>query len=200
MKVKNSNPIGLLATIDPETIDPIIHAYLQINHLKQLYRQGWLREGRKIPEHQCESVADHCFGTIVLALLVIAKHQLAVDVGKVIIMIAVHEFGEVHDGDKTPYDNVSPDVRHTQEAASFREVLRYLPEATIYMDLWEEMEIGATAEAQLVRQLDALEAALQAFIYEGQHPTDVAEFFPYTRKKLRLPYLIELLEALQRHR
>lgn len=200
MKVKNENPITLLAGVDFQTVNPILLAYLQINHLKQLYRQGWLREGRKIPEHQCESVADHCFGAIVLALLVIAKHQLTVDVGKVVIMIAVHEFGEVYDGDKTPHDNVSPDVRYTQEVAGFRKILESLPEAQIYMDLWEEMEAGITAEAQLVRQLDALEAALQAFIYEGQHPTDVAEFFPYTRNKLRLPCLIELWEDLQRHR
>lgn len=200
MKVKNENPLSLFAEVNLQTVSPVLLAYLQINQLKQLYRQGWLREGREIPEHQCESVADHCFGAIVLALLVIAKHQLTVDVGKVVIMIAVHEFGEVYDGDKTPYDNVSPDVRYAQEAASFRKILESLPEAKIYMGLWEEMEAGITAEAQLVRQLDPLEAALQALIYERQHSKDLEEFFPYTRKKLQLPYLLEILDAAEQYR
>ena len=36
---------------------PIIEVFYEFNHLKSLYRQGWLRTG--IPKEQCETVAEH---------------------------------------------------------------------------------------------------------------------------------------------
>ncbi len=47
---------------------PLIQAYFELNHLKQLYRQGWLRVG--IPPERCESVAEHSLGVALLCLFI----------------------------------------------------------------------------------------------------------------------------------
>ena len=87
---KNRNPAEVLPK---KAVDPIIEVYFQINHLKQLYRRGWLRDNR-VSEAQCESVADHCFGMMILAILVIDRFSIRVDLLKVARMIVLHELGE----------------------------------------------------------------------------------------------------------
>ena len=42
METKGPAPRSLLAA---EAFRPVLDAYVQINQLKQLYRQGWLRRG-----------------------------------------------------------------------------------------------------------------------------------------------------------
>ena len=61
MQTKSSSPVGHIAG---RTALPIIEAYFEINHLKGLLRQGWLRCG--VEPAQCESVAEHSFGVAML--------------------------------------------------------------------------------------------------------------------------------------
>ncbi len=63
METKASIPVAQLSA---RCLLPLIEAYFEFNHLKQLYRQGWLRHG--VPHTQCESVAEHTFGVALLAL------------------------------------------------------------------------------------------------------------------------------------
>src|SRR5262249_12679246 len=55
----------------------ILSAYFEWNHLKQLYRQGWLRRG--VPPARCESVAEHSFGVALLAMLLSQSHRPPLD-------------------------------------------------------------------------------------------------------------------------
>jgi putative hydrolase of HD superfamily len=146
---------------------PLLAAYVEINHLKQLYRQGWLRAG--IPREQCESVADHVFAMAMLAWLVI-DGGLAPQVNreKVLRMVLVHELGEIYTGDITPVDHVPPEKKHQLELDGLERVADKLPAGFDFLELWEEFEAGASEEARLVRQLDRLEMAFQALVYEKQ--------------------------------
>ena len=64
METKGPAPRSLLAA---EAFRPVLDAYVQINQLKQLYRQGWLRRG--VPRDRCETVAEHTAGVAWLTLL-----------------------------------------------------------------------------------------------------------------------------------
>ena len=61
-------------------------------------------------------------------------------------------------------------------------------------DLWQEYEDGATPEAQLVKECDALDMALQAVRYGRQAGVDTAEFITSARSKIRTAALLDLLE------
>ena len=91
-----------------EMNNDLIKFYYQFNHLKNIYRQGWLKVRIGL-EHKdkCESIADHSFSVALLALTIIEKNHLNLDTLKCIKMGIVHELGEVYAGDYTPYDDIT---------------------------------------------------------------------------------------------
>jgi putative hydrolase of HD superfamily len=144
---------------------PLLAAYVEINHLKQLYRQGWLQAG--IPREQCETVAEHCFGMALLAwLLVEGGLAPGVDRDRALRMILAHELGEIYTGDVIPAEGMPKEEKHRREWAALERICARLPQEMDFLTLWEEFEQGASPEARLARQLDRLEMALQALIYE----------------------------------
>ena len=176
-------------------VAPLIQAYVEFNHLKQLYRQGWLQRG--VPHARCESVAEHTFGVAVLALFIADAHFPDLDAAKVLRMALLHDFGEIYAGDITPADGVSRDDKQRLERQAAQQVLGKLPNGAAYLELWEEYERGVSPEAQFVRQIDRLEMALQASIYEHQELADLSEFFASVEQALTAPELQTLLRDLQ---
>ena len=174
---------------------PLIQAYVEFNHLKQLYRQGWLQRG--VPHARCESVAEHTFGVAVLALFIADAHFPSLDAAKVLRMALLHDFGEIYAGDITPADGVSRDDKQRLERQAAQQVFGKLPHGAAYLELWEEYERGASPEAQFVRQIDRLEMALQASVYEHQELADLSEFFSSVEQALTAPELQTLLRDLQ---
>ena len=179
MKTKADLPINFLQ--GKETL-PIIEAYFEFVQLKQLYRQGWLHNG--ILLENCESVAEHSFGVALLALVLADEYSVELDTAKVIRMALIHDLGEIYAGDFTPADNIDKKDKYTLEKKSVAKVLEKLPNGFKWIALWEELEIGESAESQFVKQLDKLEMALQASVYEHQGIADLSMFFTSANKGL----------------
>jgi putative hydrolases of HD superfamily len=173
----------------------ILSAYFEWNHLKQLYRQGWLRRG--VPPARCESVAEHSFGVALLAMLLSEGHRPPLDPLKVLRMALVHDLGEAHAGDWTPHDGIAADRKHALESESVRRTLGPLPNGPQYLALWEEYARGESAEALFIRQVDRLEMALQAGVYEHQGLADLSEFFESVRPAMTAPELRSILQELE---
>jgi putative hydrolase of HD superfamily len=192
MHVKSNNPADHLPAGGSS---PLVQLYFEFNHLKQLYRQGWLQ--RSIPAAQCESVAEHSFGVAVLGLLVCDQFFPQLDALQVMRLALVHDFGEIYAGDFTPVDALPAHEKQALERAAVTRLFRNLPNGPAYIELWEAFEGGDTPEARLVRQLDRLEMALQASVYALQGSLDPAEFYATTRAALQEPALKALLEELE---
>lgn len=154
---------------------PLLTTYLEINHLKLLYRQGWLQRG--LPADRCESVADHVFSMALLAWLMCAEHYPHLDAGRVLRLVLVHEIGEIYVGDLTPVDGVPAEEKYRREQAAVRQVFGRWAQGQDFIDLWEEFERADTPESQLARELDALELAGQAAVYH-RRGLDVSIFWP----------------------
>ena len=170
----------------------LIRSYFQWCHLKQLFRQGWLRRG--VPARQCESVAEHAFAVAVLALFLVDAHFPDLDRDRVLRMALLHDFGEIYAGDLTPGDAVPPEEKHQREANAVAKVLGKLPNGAEYVALWQEYEAGATPEARFVWQVDRLEMGLQASVYERQGPADLSEFYASAGEALSTPELRAVLD------
>jgi putative hydrolase of HD superfamily len=173
----------------------LVSVYAEFNALKHLHRQGWLR--RDVPPERCESVADHCFGMAVLAMFLADAHFPNLDPAKVLRLVLLHEFGEIDAGDITPVDGVSDAEKHRREEASVVRVLSQLPGGEPYIALWREFEAGASPEARFVRQIDRLEMALQASLYQRQDGLDPAEFYRSTDAALSSPQLRAILDEIR---
>lgn len=174
---------------------PLIEAYFELNHLKQLYRQGWLRRG--IPPERCESVAEHVYGMAMLGWWIADAEFPELDRDKIVRMSLVHELGEIYVGDITPGDRIDPAEKHRLEREALLKVVDKLPKGAEYLALWEDFEQGQSPEARFVRQLDRLEMAFQAAAYRQQGFGPLEEFFATTDAALEDPRLRAIFERLR---
>ena len=192
MRTKAPHPTGYL---ENRPVSPIVEAYFELNHLKSLYRQGWLRRG--ISPERCESVAEHSYGVALLALFLADAYHADLDRPRLVRMALLHDLGEVYAGDLTPSDAVPPQEKHRREQEAVRRVLSKLPSGESYLALWAEYQEGASPEARLVRQVDRLEMAFQATVYEHHEERDLSEFYASVQGSLSSPELLSLLAELQ---
>lgn len=191
--MKTKGPFPLTGFKD-FSLHPLIETYLQLNQLKQLYRQGWLRRG--LPAEKCETVADHIYGMVMIAWWIADLYFPQLDRERLIRMVLAHELGEIYTGDLVPADNIDPNQKHYLEREAFQRVVNKLPGGVEYLALWEDFEAGQSPEAQLARQIDRLEMGLQAFVYEQQGWGNMTEFYQSTEDALADPTLQEIFHQL----
>jgi len=174
-------------------MEELLKALSQIGQLKDLPRAGWVREQVPHPE----SVADHSFRAMVLALVL--APQLGVDVGRVLRLLLVHDLAESDPtvGDITPFDGVAPEEKHRRESTAMERLCAALPGGEEVLNLWREYNDGTSAEASIAKQLDALEMALQATEYERRHGKELVGFLESAWRKIQHPLLVQILTALR---
>jgi putative hydrolase of HD superfamily len=174
---------------------PQLLAFLRlVGKLKQLRRKGWVDRG----VHEPESVADHSFRLALLAWIV-GQSVAGADPARMALLALVHDLPEALAGDRTPFDDAlaagadrttlfrqpppqdaaATAAKSHAERVALQEMTALLPPslAEALRSLWEEYEAGATLEAQLVRQLDKLETALQALEYRETQSELVIDSF-----------------------
>lgn len=194
MKTKNANPSHLLKD---KKVNPLIEFYFELNHLKQLYRQGWLLRG--IPEAKCESVADHLFGSTILTLFIADTYYPNLNMSKLLEMTLIHELGEIYVGDVTPKDYIPRNLKYEWEAKAVIKIFSKIQSGKKYIHLWKEYEEGRSPEAKLIKQIDLLEAAFQSVIYRVQYNNkNTEDFIPWTKKRLKDKRLLALLDEMEK--
>ncbi|MFO0906949.1 MAG: HD domain-containing protein [Isosphaeraceae bacterium] len=172
-------------------IDEAIH---QTYRLKSLKRTGWVRRGLAATE----SVADHCFQTLVLALLLGHTRALdpSLDLNRLLQLLIVHDLAESDPdvGDITPHCGVSKEEKTRREARAIERWSHHLPGGGTLRELWDEYEQGESREARIAREIDALEMGLQAAEYASSQNADLTEFLESARGRIHDPVLKRLLE------
>lgn len=78
--------------------------YLLATELKDKIRSGW--KIWNIDRKRVESVAEHIYGTCILAISIDSQFKLDIDLYKAILMLVLHEIEEVKIGDLTPFDKI----------------------------------------------------------------------------------------------
>ncbi len=177
-----------------ENVSSLLVFFSEITQLKQLFRQGWLRRLR--PEI-CETVAEHTFLTAMMAWMIAEECFPSLDSQKVLRMALLHDVGEIYAGDITPVDDVSASEKYQREKAAVEKIFSRLSKGNQWLALWEEYETGASPEAQLVKQVDKLEMALQAGVYESTQEINLQEFFDSAAAAINDPHLNGLFDEMQ---
>ena len=136
--------------------------FFQIAGLKKLPRSGWKI---KVGLDNSESVAEHSYMMSVMAMVLSDLKSLNSE--KVIKMSILHDWAESKIGDFMP-DEIGNDKKSELENYAMMEILESLPQSlqSDYQKMWDEFLVRETPEARLVHELDKLEMALQAKIYE----------------------------------
>jgi putative hydrolase of HD superfamily len=191
--------------------------------LKSVPRTGWLDRG--VEPLRVESVADHSFGTALLAWACAVQRRAegaALDPERVLKLALIHDLAEAETGDATPYDPAAipgehdpaarrafletrhrrdPDRRaskRAEEDAVMRALLDALPSApqSELAALWDELSLGTSGEARFVKQIDRLETFLQSRCYLGTDPTlPMASFHQEVIEAIDDPLLAAIRDA-----
>jgi len=172
----------------------LIEFAFEYSHLKNLYRQGWLKEN--IPEHKCESVADHSFGVAILSMILCEEYFPELDISKVMKLALIHEVGEILAGDITPHDKITKEKKYEMEREAIVKIFEGFPTPKKYLSLWEEFEENKTSEAKFVKQIDKLEMVLQASVYERETKKDLNCFYESVKDQLKEPKVKQILDEL----
>ena len=99
-----------------------INFYLLATKLKYKIRSGWDSKHWNIKSDRLESVAEHIYGTCILAIGLDSEFNLGIDLNKVIKMLVIHELGEVLIPDITPFDGITKEEKKQMEHEAFKKV------------------------------------------------------------------------------
>lgn len=157
----------------------IIDLLLETMTLKRTPRSGWQRRG--VPH--VESVAEHSFGTALVALVLSETLQSRsgekLDREKVLLMALLHDLAEARltDLPTIALRYLPEKIKSQAEASALADLLAPLPSAGTLKGLWQEFEDQTSPEGRLVRDADKLEMMVQCLRYERAGSRGLDEFW-----------------------
>ena len=140
-----------------ERLEKQIRFIVEIDKVKNIFRQTYLADtGRR------ENDAEHSWHIALMAYLLREYAEEAVDVGKVMLMVLIHDLVEIDAGDTYAYDSVGAQTKRAREVAAADRIFGILPEdqGTYFRELWEEFEAYETPDAKYAHLLDNFQPLL----------------------------------------
>lgn len=150
--------------------EKVINYYVTCNKLKNVIRTGWI--DWKVSKERVESVAEHIFGTLMLAIAMKSEFEYDIDIMKVIYMLAIHELGEAIIGDLTQFQ-ISREEKETIEHEAVHNILKDLVNGDYIEELFLEFDNKETKEAKFAYQCDKLECDIQCKLYDLEGCVDL---------------------------
>lgn len=141
-----------------------IKFYLVTNKLKYIERTGW--QYWNVPAERLESIAEHIYGTCMLAIAIHSEYNLNVNIDHVIKMLVCHELEELVIGDNTPFDSITEEEKLEEGRKGVELVLGNLVRKEEYVELLDEFNLKETIDSKFAFYCDKLECDLQAKIYD----------------------------------
>ena len=152
--------------------------YLLATKLKYKIRSGWDATHWNVTSDRVESIAEHVYGTCILAISLNTQFKLDMNMEKVLKMLTIHEIGEVIIGDITPYDNITIEEKAEMEHKAMKDVIGDMLNKDELYNLLLEFDEHNTKESKFAYLCDKMEADIQAKVYQDmgcQHSLDDQE-------------------------
>lgn len=132
----------------------VLNYYLICNKLKHLIRKGWL--DWNVKKDRLESVAEHVYGTLLLAIAMKSEYEYDIDILKVIYMLSIHEIGEAVIGDLTMFE-INKQEKEKIEHEAVKNILSGLLDGKYIEELFLEFDRKDTKEAIFAYQISKIE-------------------------------------------
>ena len=153
-------------------IKNICDFYAITHKLKNTLRSGW--KVWEIDAERFESVAEHIYGTQMLALAINSEFELGLDIARVALLLAVHELGEAIIGDLPNVGRkISSDEKRKIELEAVEKILAPLNNSQMIKDAFLEFENRETPEAKFAFFIDKLDCTIQCKFYEERGCNDL---------------------------
>ena len=150
----------------------VIDFYMFCHRLKNTLRGGWVTW--HIDAERIESVAEHIYGTQMLAIAMKSEFEefKDIDILKVIYMLAIHEMAETVTGD-IPMNQISAEDLHKLEHETVHELFKTILDGEKIEKIWQEFDNQESKEAVFAHFCDKLECDIQARIYDETTKVDL---------------------------
>ena len=148
----------------------VVNYYVICNKLKNVIRTGW--KDWNVSKDRLESVAEHIYGTQMLALAMYSEFNYDLDIKKVIYMLAIHELGETLIGDLTQFQ-ISKSEKEKLEHEAVHKILNNLVNGNEIEKLFLEFDSHNTKESLFAYECDKLECDIQSKIYDEEGYVDL---------------------------
>lgn len=162
--------------------------YYEATRLKDMLRQGAVQWN--VDKARLESIAEHTWGCMVLAMGLASELDVNVNLGRVLKMLTIHELEELCIGDVTPLDNINKSDLKIMARNSVRKMLKPLHDGEELMELTDEFNSGLTEDARFAKAVDKLECVLEFKKYQDNGQVSLEHLTePMLQNKLLKQYV-----------
>ena len=148
----------------------VIEYYVLCNKLKDIIRTGW--KDWNVKRERIESVAEHIYGTQMLAIAMYSEYKYDIDIKKVILMLSLHELEEIEIGDLIPFEITTKDKKKIGKKA-VEHIVKNLNIKEDIKSIIDEFDARTTKEALFAHHIDKLEADIQCKLYDEENCVDL---------------------------
>lgn len=148
----------------------VVEFYVFCNKLKNVVRSGW--KIWNVKKERLESIAEHIFGTQMLAVAMWSEYGYDIDLKKVLTMLALHETEEIIIGDLVWFE-ISSEEKAKQGHEAVSKIFSNIAKAEEIKQLIFEFDERKTPEAKFAYYCDKLECDIQCRIYDEEGLVDV---------------------------
>ena len=142
----------------------IIKFYEFTNILKNKIRTGWIEVD--IKKERLESVAEHIYGCLMIAIAIDSEYDLALDMFKVLKMLSLHELEEILMGDLTLRADITKEEKIEMGKKYVKEITNGLFKQNEIEELLNEFNAHITKESIFCYHIDKIECDMQAKMYD----------------------------------
>ena len=142
----------------------IIKFYEFTNVLKSKIRTGW--QEIEIQKERLESVAEHIYGCLMLAIAIDSEYDLNLDMYKVLKMLSLHELEEILMGDLTLRAGITKKEKILLGKKYVKEITDGLFKQNEIEELLNEFNAHITKESIFCYHIDKIECDMQAKMYD----------------------------------
>ncbi|HEY0076560.1 MAG TPA: HD domain-containing protein [Abditibacteriaceae bacterium] len=136
-----------------ERLQQQIQFLVEIDRLKQIFRQSSLMDGSRL-----ENDAEHSWHFAMMALILAEHAKETIDLNRVLRMALIHDIVEIDAGDSFVYDDAAMATKTMRELVAAERIFNLLPDdqAREIRALWDEFEEQETPEARFAGAIDRL--------------------------------------------
>lgn len=142
----------------------IIDFYMFTNILKNKLRTGWVEI--EISKERKESIAEHIYGTLMLAIAIDSEYKLDLDMFKVLKMLSLHELEEILMPDYTIRSNITIEEKRKKGSICVEKIVSGLLKKDEIINLLDEFNERKSKEAKFCYMIDKIECDFQAKLYD----------------------------------
>lgn len=177
------------------------HLKKQVEFIEEIEKLKTITRFNRTLDGRFENSAEHSWQVALTSVILKDYYPHKIDIEKVLLMLLIHDLGEIYAGDTWVFDDLKKSSAHEKESQSIDKSLSILPidQFSFLKESWIEFETGNSAEARYARVIDALDPLINHLIVseKGYNPDNISSKIVMEKKRFIEQESSELWELVQ---